>query len=368
MNPLNPLSSKGPMGRREFLRGGVRYALLGGLAAMAAYTVARPKGAKCVNRSVCGGCPAFLGCELPQALSAKKAGVGSPAAAAQPISGYREVWRIPGGSVPSRDLEMGPGDQLYLAMGNGVAIFDAAGRPVGELPLETPARCVAVAGDGTVYAGTRNRVAVFDASGKRTGGWDIPAPRTWLTGLAVGESGLFAADAGNRVVLRYDLSGRLLGRIGAKDEARGIPGFVIPSPYFSVKLHPDGLLRVNNPGRHRVEVYTVDGDFEGAWGRASGAPDGFCGCCNPTRLALLPDGRVLTCEKGVPRVKIHRASGEFEAVVAGAGAFPENARVGAGQRDADSALAGLSAAADARGRIAILDHVTGEVRLLEAMA
>ena len=216
--------------------------------------------------------------------------------------------------------------------------------------------------------GLRDRIVVFDSNGNRLSAWEVPGKRTWLTGLAVDANHLFAADAGNRVLLHFDRSGNLVGRIGEKNEERDIPGFVVPSPYFSVTIHPDGLLRVNNPGRHRVEAYTFEGDFEGAWGKASGAVDGFCGCCNPIRVAPLPDGRMITCEKGLPRVKLYSATGEFESVVAGTSAFPENARVGAGERDADAALAGLTAAVDSRGRVAILDHVTGAIRILQPKA
>ena len=121
----------------------------------------------------------------------------------------------------------------------------------------------------------------------------------------MGENNVFAADAGNRVVLRYDKSGKLAGRIGEKNKERNIPGLIIPSPYLGVVLAPDGLLRVNNTGRHRVEAYTVNGDLESSWGKPSNAIEGFCGCCNPIGLALLPDGRYVTCEKGLPRVKVY---------------------------------------------------------------
>ena len=356
-----PFSNE-PMDRREFLRGSLRYGLLAGLAALTARTLTRRGAQSCTNEGICRGCPVYTGCELPQALSAKQAGV--PAGISN--SAYQEIRRIPGTATPSRSLEIGPDDRLYLATGNSIVILTQEGVREREIALDAPVRSLAIDGEGKIFAGLRDRVEIFNTQGVCTGGWEIPGKRTWITGLALGIDALFIADAGNRVIHRYDFSGRFVARIGEKTSREdGPPGFVIPSPYFSVKLHPDGLLRVNNPGRHRVETYTVDGDFEGAWGKPSGAPDGFCGCCNPIRLALLPDGRVLTCEKGLPRVKLFSATGEFDLLVADERSFPENAKVGAGERDADAALAGIAAAVDSKGRIAILDHVTGEIRILQ---
>ena len=64
----------------------------------------------------------------------------------------------------------------------------------------------------------------------------------------------------------------------------------------------DGLLRVVNPGRHRIEAYTFDGDLEFSWGKVSVGIEGFCGCCNPVNFAILSDGSFITCEKGLTRV------------------------------------------------------------------
>lgn len=277
---------------------------------------------------------------------------------------YRVEGRLACPRREARRVAVGPEDALYLAADNFVTVFGKDLTQRAEISLNAPARCVAVEADGTVYVGLKDHVEVFDAKGQRKEPWNIPAARTWLTGLAVAENDVFAADAGNRVILRYDKSGKLAGRIGEKDPARNIPGLIVPSPYLDVEIAKDGLLRVTNPGRHLVEAYTFKGDLEFSWGKPTMAIDGFCGCCNPINLALLPDGRYVTCEKGLPRVKIYREKGEFEGVVAGPEAFPESLRTGAGLSKSDGSLAGLDAAVDSQGRIFILDQLAGEVRVM----
>ena len=155
----------------------------------------------------------------------------------------------------------------------------------------------------------RDHVEVYDAQGKRQAVWDRPGPRAVLTSIALGEEDVFVADAGSLVVWRYDPAGKVIGQIGRRDPSRGIAGFVCPSPYFDVALAPDGLLRIANPGVHRVEAYTFDGHQELSWGKAGMAIGEFCGCCGPSHIAILPDGRVVTAEKGIPRVKVYSPVG-----------------------------------------------------------
>jgi len=235
-----------------------------------------------------------------------------------------------------------------------------------ELALTGPVGCVAVARDGIIFAGLRDHIEVFDLKGVPVARWASPDPKAWLTGLAAGEKDVFAADAGKLVVLRYTRTGKIVGRIGGKDAERNVPGFVVPSPFLDVVIHKDGLLRVNNPGRHQVEAYTFDGDLEGAWGKPTAAIEGFCGCCNPIAISALPDGRVVTCEKGIPRVKIYSAAGEFESVVAGAESFPENAHACTDLNDC--VHGGIDAAVDSDGRLYILDIVTSDVRVMKRKA
>lgn len=278
---------------------------------------------------------------------------------------HEEITRFKSPYPQARRIAIGPADTLYVCSGNYVTGFNTAGERTSEIACAEPPHCVAPAADGTVFVGLRTHIEVFDAKGTRQATWESPGKKSWITGLAVSHADLFAADAGGRVILRYDRSGQVTARIGEKNSSRNVPGFIVPSPFLDVHLAADGLLRVNNPGRHRVELYTVDGDFEGSWGAISMGIAGFCGCCNPINLALLPDGRYVTCEKGLPRVKIYSAKGEFETVVAGPDAFTENAKACG---PSDCTAGGLDAAVDSQGRIHILDLVTGSIRIMKHKA
>jgi hypothetical protein len=338
-------SDRKPLTRRKFLERSARATGLLGFAVVAQRGIeANPRAARSVN---------------PFAYD-----LSHLSKTDQKLVHYHEVGRISALREDSRRLAIGPDDRLYVAAGNYVSLLDGQGSTISEIALSGPARCLTVAREGEIYVGQRGHVEVFDRKGQRRATWDSPGARSWFTGLAISDNAVFVADAGNRIILRYDRLGKLISRIGERNRQRNIPGFTVPSPFFDIELHQDGLLRVNNPGRHRVEAYTVEGDFVLGWGRASAAIDGFCGCCNPINLALLPDGRFVTCEKGLPRVKVYAVDGTFESVVAGTESFPENARVAAGDSRSDMTRAGLDAAVDSRGNIYILDMVKGDIRVM----
>jgi len=255
--------------------------------------------------------------------------------------------------------------QLYVAGKRGINVLDRSGGLIRLIEAGAPVRCVAVDGNGQVYAGVRDHVEVFDPAGRRVRRWEAPSKKAWLTGLAVSNADVFLADSGSRLIWRCDLEGKIIGKIGEKNPERNVPGLILPSPYLDVKVGGDGLLRVNNSGRHRIEVYTADGDLELFWGKPSAAIEGFCGCCNPVGLALLADGRHITCEKGLPRVKRYAADGTFEGVVAGPESFPKNAQAGKARDSEDGTMGGLDAAVDARGWVYVLDLVVAEVQVYQ---
>jgi hypothetical protein len=342
MNPFDPQDKM--ISRRRFFERGV-----GGVAAASAFGLAG-------NASRAAGAG-----DNPFALDLSRYQKVDPK-----LVHYERVGRFRCPQPEPRRIALGPDGRLYIAAAKYVAILERKGTPAGDIACPEAMRAIAVVED-QIFVGSRSALAIYDGKGQRTAQWDPPPGKPFLTGIAVGKNDVFVADAGNRVVLRYDRSGKLIGRIGEKNKERNIPGFVVPSPYLDVEIAPDGLLRVNNPGRHRVEVYTFDGDLEASWGKPSIAIDGFCGCCNPVGLAMLPDGRCVTFEKGLPRVKVYGTDGAFECVVAGPDAFLDTGKEKA-VMDNDVGAHGLDGVVDADGRIYVLDLVAGEVQVMQRKA
>lgn len=191
---------------------------------------------------------------------------------------------------------------------------------------------------------------MFDLQGNLLRGFERLNPSAHLTSLTATESALYAADAGNRVVYRFSLDGELQQRLGARNPAAGRTGFVIPGPFFDLAIGHDGTLWAVNPGLLALENFSADGKVRSSWGTASVDVDGFCGCCNPTHLAILPDGGFVTAEKGIVRVKVHEPTGALRTVVAGPRQFAD-----------DVVIADLGV--DGQARILVLDPAARAVRI-----
>lgn len=275
-----------------------------------------------------------------------------------------EVARFPVGLGRARNLAVAPDGTILVCGDGGIRKFSAAGEPLAAIPLEQPVYSVAVRPSGEILAGQQGRILVFMPGASEPVVWAGLPANLLPTAIALTEKEVFLADAGNRVVMRLDATGKPLAVIGKRDPEKDVKGFVVPSPYFCVRVAPDGLLRVTNPGEHKIEAYTLDGSLEVAWGKASFAVDGFCGCCNPVSFDMFPDGGFVTCEKGLPRVKLYDSHGEFTGVVAGPEAFPEYLKA-ANAGTPETASAGLYAAVDRQGRILVLDVIAGEVRIMK---
>jgi len=234
---------------------------------------------------------------------------------------YTEAGRIKTGFQDVRGIAAGSRG-IYAVGDKAVYLFAPEGKLIGATNLPDEPQCIAVDPAGTAFIGANDHVMVVGPSG--TASWPSIGPKALITSIAVGGSSVWVGDAGDRLVVRYSLAGKVLGSFGKRDSATGYPGLIVPSPHLDVAVTSAGNLLVTNPGTHRVETHAPDGKMISAWGRESPDIDGFCGCCNPTDVALFPDGSVVTSEKGLPRVKLYSPKGKFVGVVASADTFNEN--------------------------------------------
>ena len=267
------------------------------------------------------------------------------------------------GFKAAHGIALGVDGRIYVAGDKAVEIFEKSGISSGRIEIAGAPRCLTVADDGKIYIGVGDHVEVYDGRGKRLASWGSLGEKAVLTSIAVFKEDVFAADAGNRSVVRYDTAGKVVNYIGKKDPDRNVPGFVVPSPYFDLAVSKDGLLRVVNTGRRRIEAYTFDGDFEFSWGEASTGVKGFCGCCNPVNFAILPNGGFVTCEKGLVRVKVYDSGGIFAGVVAGPEQLVKGGVCRVCEFPAESQASGFDVAVDGDGRIFVLDTIKNVVRI-----
>ena len=243
-------------------------------------------------------------------------------------------------------------NKLYVSGESAILVLTLDGDIQSSIKTEAPARCLATDAKGDLYLGMGDHIEVYDAKGSKTTRLESLGKNAIITSVAVSEENVFIADAGNHLVWKFTRSGEKQAEIGRKNTAKDIPGFIIPSPYFDAAIDADGFLWVVNPGRHSLENYMDDGNLRSSWGEYSWAVDGFCGCCNPSHIAILDDGSFVTSEKGIVRVKVYNRLGNLVSVVAGPDQFAEG-------------TVGLDLAVDSSQRIYVLDPFRKVVRVFK---
>ena len=263
---------------------------------------------------------------------------------------FRELAPVKPSLAEIAGITTGTKGRIYVSGKGGVEIFDSAGKTLNRFTVPFFSDCISLMPDGNLILGAGDHIELWNPSGARISEWAAVDTASVITSVAADPSFVYAADAGKKIVYRFDHKGNLLGSIGEKDPVSRVPGFVIPSPFFDVAINSRGELWVANTGRYELEEFSPEGNLIKSWGQASMGLDGFAGCCNPTHFAFLPDGSFVTSEKGIVRVKISKADGSFLCLVAGPESFEEGTK-------------GLDLAVDIRGRILVLDPVKHLVRI-----
>ncbi|MFC2103901.1 hypothetical protein ACFLS4_00945 [Bacteroidota bacterium] len=262
---------------------------------------------------------------------------------------YREIDQIKPQIDELTAIAIDKNDHLYITGKKKVIIYKENNQ-VSSFKIDSTAYSINISSNGDIFLGILDHIEILDKSGKLKAKWEAVNSNSVITSIATNEESVFVADAGNKVVYHYDFDSKLINEIGRKDTLRGIPGFIIPSPYFDLLIGNRDELWVVNPGRHAFENYNPSGNLISSWERTSMQLEGFSGCCNPSNIAMLSDGSFVTSEKGLERVKIHSPTGDFKSVVAGPDSFTEG-------------TSGLDLAIDSNDRIYVLDPVKNLIRI-----
>jgi hypothetical protein len=272
---------------------------------------------------------------------------------------YREAGRVDVGVPDPAGIAVAPDGSLWAAGSGLVKRLAAAAGPDrsgrGALPevaeIGGDATCLAATA-GALFVGVGEHVEIVRANHARPEAWQPIAAEAMITCIAVGSKAVYLADSVARRIVRCDMRGRVLGYLAEKDPKRNYAGLIVPSPHLDVVVDEDDAVHIVNPGAHQIEIYDPDGSPRWSWGEESQDVHGFCGCCNPTDIALMPGGGYVTSEKGIPRVKLYSRMGHFEGVVAG-------------HEDLSPGVVGLDLAVFPDGRIAVLDKGIKAVRIFE---
>lgn len=265
---------------------------------------------------------------------------------------YQEIIHFNTDVHKAKALAVDRKNHIYVGGDEQVKIFGPFGELKMEFSINEGISCMCTTKNGILYLGISDHVEVWSDRGNLIKQWPAYNNRSLLTSIAVGKYGVFVADAGNKKVLHYDLEGQLRNEFGSKNKTKGVPGFIIPSPYFDLLIGREDEVWVVNPGRHSLESYDEKGNFLFSWKRTSMTNDGFSGCCNPSHIAMLEDGSFVTSEKGIERVKIHKPDGDFKCIVASS-------------RNFDHGTTGIDIAVDRENRIVLLDPSRDQVRIFE---
>ena len=240
---------------------------------------------------------------------------------------------------------------IIVATDNQLLEFNYSGKLTFSQEIIDTASCVTIDENRQVWVGMSHYVVMYDQNGTLVKRWNSFGEKAMFTSLAVSGEDVYVADAGNRVVYQCNTNGQIVQKIGEKNEQKGVPGFVIPSPYFDVAIDDNGFLWAANTGRHVFENYNRDGSLRTSWGVTSFKIEGFSGCCNPAHFAIMDDNSFITSEKGMPRIKLYDQHGQFIGVVAPPAAFT-------GSLAPDIAV-------DSQHRVIVLDFERQQVRIFE---
>jgi len=202
---------------------------------------------------------------------------------------------------------------VYVALSYKVSVFDLSGKHLLSFDIKYNPRDIVV-DETAVYLLYPTEIHLYSFAGQKTGEWKACSDNADYCAFATTKDYVFVSDAANKNIVQYDKQGALVHFIKSPE------GFIIPSYAFDIISINDTIYCANS-GRHRIESYTLAGEFIASFGQSGAGAGAFAGCCNPVYLAKSSGGHILTSEKGNPRISSYARDGKFRTVLFDANAL-----------------------------------------------
>ena len=196
---------------------------------------------------------------------------------------------------------------IYAALSDKVSVFDLSGKRQRDFRIEPNVRDIVV-DDAMIYLLYPARIDLYSFDGEKKGGWEACSDNTDYCAFTTTKDYVFVTDAENKLIWQLDKQGQLVRFI------KSPIGFVIPSYSFDI-ISINDTIYCSNSGRHKIESYTIDGQFIALFGVTGAQAGAFAGCCNPVYLEKSSNGHILTSEKGNPRISCYGKDGKFRTVL-----------------------------------------------------
>jgi hypothetical protein len=198
-------------------------------------------------------------------------------------------------------------NMIYAALSGKVSVFDLSGRHQRDFAIPTEV-CDILVADETIYLLYPRRIAFYGLDGKKLDEWEAHSNQSGFCAFTITKDYIFVTDAEQKLIYQYNKQGGIERFIKSPD------GFIIPSYSFDI-IHINDTIYCVNSGRHKIESYTLDGEFIASFGVSGAQAGAFAGCCNPAYLSATPNGDILTSEKGSPRISCYGRDGRFRTVL-----------------------------------------------------
>jgi len=196
---------------------------------------------------------------------------------------------------------------IYITMYNKVSVFDLSGKHQYDFSIEKKPRDIVV-DEMAIFLLYPTRIDLYSFDGQKIGEWEACSDNSDYCALTTTKEYVFVTDAENKNIVQYDKQGRLVRFIKSPE------GFIIPSYAFDI-ISINDTIYCSNSGRHRIESYTLEGEFITSFGKSGAGAGAFAGCCNPVYLAKSSNGHILTSEKGNPRISCYGRDGKFRMIL-----------------------------------------------------